>query len=174
MLCGNLSSPRLLMSHALGASLSSSLLCCPLPPRRACCCWSSSRPRELGAYLSSSLLHCSLQGALLLVLFQTSHTLEHLLTHRAQGNLAELYDTIPTSAVLVQVGGPGGAPELGSARQVVAGEVAVGNHMLVKPGEQVGYKLRSSLPEMAVLLCWAHRYSAVSALFWCSWRLGAC
>ncbi|GAB4823392.1 hypothetical protein N2152v2_010438 [Parachlorella kessleri] len=79
----------------------------------------------------------AIEGALLLVLFQTSHTLEHLLTHRAQGNLAELYDTIPTSAVLVQVGGPGGAPELGSARQVTAGEVAVGNHMLVKPGEQV-------------------------------------
>lgn len=44
-----------------------------------------------------------LQGALLLVLFQTSHTLEHLLTHKAQGNLQALYDTIPTSAVVVKV-----------------------------------------------------------------------
>ena len=59
-----------------------------------------------------------LQGALLLVLFQTSHALEHLLTHKAQGNLTALYDTIPTSAVLVEVGG--GQRALGGAACMLA------------------------------------------------------
>lgn len=77
-----------------------------------------------------------LQGALLLVLFQTSHVVEHLLTDRAQGNLAALYDAMPKEAVLVGMG-PDGRPDLASARRVLAADVAVGDCMLVKPGEQV-------------------------------------
>lgn len=54
----------------------------------------------------------------------------------SQGNLAALYDSMPKAAVLVQLG-PDGGPDLGSARRVLASEVAVGQLMLVKPGEQV-------------------------------------
>lgn len=54
----------------------------------------------------------------------------------AQGNLTALYDTIPKAAVLVEVG-PDGSPDLGTARRVLAADVAVGDCMLVKPGEQV-------------------------------------
>ncbi|KAL4459085.1 hypothetical protein ABPG75_013950 [Micractinium tetrahymenae] len=78
----------------------------------------------------------ALEGALLLVLFQTSHVVEHLLTDKAQGNLAALYDSMPKAAVLVSLTA-GGEPDLGSARRVLAAEVAVGDLMLVKPGEQV-------------------------------------
>ena len=81
------------------------------------------------------------------MLFQTSHVVEHLLTDRAQGNLAALYDTIPKTAVLVDppAGGNGNGsgsagPDMGSARRVRAAEVAVGDCMLVKPGEQVGHR----------------------------------
>lgn len=76
------------------------------------------------------------QGALLLVLFQTSHVVEHRLTERAQGNLAALYDTMPKAAVLVQLA-PGGGPDLATAQRVRAADVPVGACMLVKPGEQV-------------------------------------
>ncbi|KAL4859036.1 putative cadmium/zinc-transporting ATPase HMA1 [Chlorella vulgaris] len=78
----------------------------------------------------------ALEGALLLVLFQSSHALEHLLTERAQGNLAALYDAIPKEAVLVSVDGDG-SPDLASAHSVLAADVEVGAHLLVKPGEQV-------------------------------------
>eukprot|EP00887_Chlorella_sp_A99_P006718 scaffold3.g6718.t1 len=78
----------------------------------------------------------ALEGALLLVLFQTSHALEHLLTHKAQGNLAALYEAVPSAATLVRLG-PDGGPDMTSAARVLASEVAVGSLMLVKPGEQV-------------------------------------
>lgn len=60
-------------------------------------------------------------------------------THRcAQGNLAALYDTMPKAATLVEMRGDGEGPDLGSARRVLAADVAVGALMLVKPGQQVG------------------------------------
>lgn len=77
-----------------------------------------------------------LQGALLLVLFQTSHALEHLLTAKAQGNLAALYDAMPKEATLVATAGDG-SPDLTTARRVRAADVDAGDCMLVKPGEQV-------------------------------------
>jgi hypothetical protein len=77
-----------------------------------------------------------LQGALLLVLFQTSHSLEHLLTAKAQGNLAALYDAMPKEATLVATAADG-SPDVTTARRVLAADVAVGDCMLVKPGEQV-------------------------------------
>lgn len=88
------------------------------------------------AVLGTLVTGHALEGALLLVLFQTSHVVEHLLTDRAQGNLAALYDAMPKEAVLVGMG-PDGRPDLASARRVLAADVAVGDCMLVKPGEQV-------------------------------------
>jgi hypothetical protein len=89
-----------------------------------------------------------LQGALLLVLFQSSHALEHLLTERAQGNLAALYDAIPKEAVLVTVDGDG-SPDLASAHSVLAADVEVGAHLLVKPGEQVRSRMDGNLRRVA-------------------------
>jgi heavy metal translocating P-type ATPase len=77
-----------------------------------------------------------LEGALLLVLFQTSHALEHLLTAKAQGNLQALYDAVPDHATIVQVDAEG-APQIDTARQVLAKQVVLGDVMLVKPGTQV-------------------------------------
>ncbi len=42
---------------------------------------------------------------------------------------------MPKAAVLVSLT-PGGEPDLGSARRVLAADVAAGDLMLVKPGEQ--------------------------------------
>jgi heavy metal translocating P-type ATPase len=77
-----------------------------------------------------------LEGALLLVLFQTSHAVEHLLTAKAQGNLQALYDAIPDHADIVQLDAVG-APLIESAQRVIATQVALGDIMLVKPGTQV-------------------------------------
>jgi cation-transporting P-type ATPase J len=77
------------------------------------------------------------QGALLLVLFQVSHTVEHRLTHRAQGSLQTLFDSIPESATLVELGADS-EPDMDRQRQVKAADVRLGQTMLVKPGEQVG------------------------------------
>lgn len=77
-----------------------------------------------------------LEGALLLVLFQTSHVVEHLLTDKAQGNLQALYDAVPDTAALVDLDSQG-APLMGSLRHVSASEVGVDDCMWVKPGEQV-------------------------------------
>ena len=77
-----------------------------------------------------------MQGALLLVLFHVSHTVEHRLTDRAMGNLSALFDSIPQKAVLVQLDA-GGSPNLLAAREVPARDVAVGALTLVRPGQQV-------------------------------------
>ena len=77
-----------------------------------------------------------LQGALLLVLFQVSHTVEHVLTERARGNLRSLFDRIPDRAVVVQLDDQG-SPAIAGAQEVPAAQVAVGSNMLVRPGQQV-------------------------------------
>jgi len=77
-----------------------------------------------------------LEGALLLVLFQTSHAVEHLLTAKATGNLQALYDAIPDHADVVELDAEG-VPLIESAQRVKATQVALGDIMLVKPGTQV-------------------------------------
>ena len=77
-----------------------------------------------------------LEGALLLVLFQTSHSVEHLLTAQAQGNLQALYDVVPEHADIVKLG-PDGAPNMATVKHLLAEEVSVGEIMLVKPGGQI-------------------------------------
>lgn len=52
--------------------------------------------------LSHIYMH-ALQGALLLVLFNVSHAVEHLLTDKAQGSLASLLEKAPQTATLLQV-----------------------------------------------------------------------
>lgn len=96
-------------------------------PRRRHCRHAPSQT-EIGA--------ASAQGALLLVLFQVSHTVEHQLTDRATGSLQTLFDSIPDSATLVELGATG-EPDMDQQRQVQAADVQLEQTMLVKPGEQV-------------------------------------
>lgn len=76
------------------------------------------------------------QGALLLVLFNVSHTIEHVLTDKARDSLTTLLDQIPQQAALVSLN-HFGAPNLTETKVASTMEIAVGSTVLVKPGEQV-------------------------------------
>lgn len=77
-----------------------------------------------------------LEGALLLILFQGSHAVEHLLTDRAQGSLEALYDAVPETALVTQLL-PGGSPDIGSVEEKDTNSVKVDEIVLVKPGWQI-------------------------------------
>eukprot|EP00889_Picochlorum_renovo_P000499 jgi/Picre1/27529/NNA_000496.t1 len=77
-----------------------------------------------------------LEGALLLVLFQTSHAVEHMLTDKARGSLKALFESVPDHADLILLNS-NGDPDMSSLRHVRARDVAVGEVLLVKPGCQV-------------------------------------
>lgn len=77
-----------------------------------------------------------LEGALLLVLFQTSHAVEHMLTDKARGSLKALFESVPDHADLIRLNSDGD-PDMSSLRHVRASDVAVGEILLVKPGCQV-------------------------------------
>ena len=79
---------------------------------------------------------CSLQGALLMVLFQVSHTVEHRLTERASGNLWSLMGSMPQGAHKLEVDQEG-RPDLSSLHMVPASNMLPGQFLLVRPGEQV-------------------------------------
>lgn len=78
------------------------------------------------------------QGALLLVLFEGSHVLEHKLTGEAQGNLQALFDATPEHATLVGLN-QDNSPDMTKLQKAKARDVAVGSHMLIRPGEQVSW-----------------------------------
>lgn len=112
------------------------------------------------------------QGALLLVLFQVSHTVEHQLTDRAQGSLETLFDSIPESATLVELD-KAGEPDMDRQRQVKAADVRIGQTMLVKPGEQVGVVLHNlalchlpELPEYELAIKGRRLPCALAKRFW--------
>ena len=76
------------------------------------------------------------QGALLLVLFEGSHVLEHKLTEEAQGNLQALFDATPEHATLVELN-QDSSPDMTKLQKAKARDVTVGSNMLIRPGEQV-------------------------------------
>lgn len=76
------------------------------------------------------------QGALLMVLFEGSHVLEHKLTGEAQGNLQALFDATPEHATLVELNSDN-SPDMTTLQNAKARDVAVGSNMLIRPGEQV-------------------------------------
>lgn len=78
----------------------------------------------------------TIEGALLLVLFQVAHSVEHKLTERATGDLKSLFDSVPDSATLIDLTSDG-SPDMDSQQVMKAADVDIGAHMLVKPGEQV-------------------------------------
>ena len=99
--------------------------------------------QELGAVRKTRTMptpgRCCWQGALLLVLFQVSHTVEHKLTERATGDLRALFEGIPEAATLVTLDAAG-EPDMGTQAPHRAVTVPVGATMLVKPGETVRSK----------------------------------
>lgn len=78
-----------------------------------------------------------MQGALLLLLFQISHFLEEKFTARASGSLSRLFAAVPSKATLVQMNEADASPQMATAQPVRASTVAIGQYVLVKPGEQV-------------------------------------
>lgn len=76
------------------------------------------------------------QGALLMVLFQVSHTVEHRLTQRASGSLVSLLDRMPQGAHKLEVHDDG-QPDMSSLHMVPASDMQPGQFLLVRPGEQV-------------------------------------
>ncbi|KAK9862975.1 hypothetical protein WJX84_001614 [Apatococcus fuscideae] len=78
----------------------------------------------------------ALEGALLMVLFQVSHTVEHRLTERASGNLWSLMGSMPQGAHKLEVDQEG-RPDLSSLHMVPASNMLPGQFLLVRPGEQV-------------------------------------
>ena len=94
------------------------------------------RPLCMKCHAKHPLTALYVQGALLLGLFNISHVVETSLSRRAQGDLASLYDQIPSTAVVVDLL-PSGAPDMSTAATQPASEVLVGAHMLVRPGQQV-------------------------------------
>lgn len=89
------------------------------------------------AAIGTTMTGYPLEGALLLVLFQTSHSLEHALTAKARGNLKALDQAIPHHAELVTLSKESGQPEMHSTRSVPVKEVEIGQLVAVKPGTQV-------------------------------------
>ncbi|KAF5829456.1 E1-E2 ATPase-domain-containing protein [Dunaliella salina] len=77
------------------------------------------------------------EGALLLLLFQLSHTLEEHFTSRARGNLARLFASVPDKAHVVEVDPTEAQPLFHTQQQCLAGAVGVGQHVLVNSGENV-------------------------------------
>lgn len=63
--------------------------------------------------------------------------LEDKLTEKAAGSLDRLFASVPTTATAVALDPASGAPLTASAQRVQARDVAPGQHVLVKPGEQV-------------------------------------
>lgn len=63
--------------------------------------------------------------------------MEDKLTEKAQGSLERLFSTVPTQATLVQLDASTGAPLTSSSAVVTASSVTPGQHVMVKPGEQV-------------------------------------
>ena len=61
----------------------------------------------------------------------------HLLTDKAQGNLASLLEKAPQTATILQATAEG-QPDFSQTDTVRAVDVHVGSLMLVRPGEQVG------------------------------------
>ncbi|MGW6491913.1 HAD-IC family P-type ATPase, partial [Streptomyces sp. NPDC055056] len=71
-----------------------------------------------------------MDGALLIVIFATSGALEALATARTQDAVRGLLDLAPTTATRLAEGG--------SEETVATGDLAVGDIVLVRPGERVG------------------------------------
>ncbi|MFI9461685.1 heavy metal translocating P-type ATPase [Streptomyces xiamenensis] len=83
------------------------------------------------AALGAAAIGQVLDGALLIVIFATSGALEAIATHRTAESVRSLLDLAPATATRLL---PGGAGE----ETVPADTLAIGDTVLVRPGERVG------------------------------------
>ena len=81
------------------------------------------------AALAAAAIGQVFDGALLIVIFATSGALEAAMTQRTAASVRALLDVAPERAVLLDPGG--------TERDVSAGQLAVGDVVLVRPGERV-------------------------------------
>ncbi|MFD8963821.1 heavy metal translocating P-type ATPase [Streptomyces sp. NPDC059568] len=81
-----------------------------------------------------------MDGALLIVIFATSGALEALATARTADSVRGLLDLAPATATRLSAdGGDGGGADSDGAEETVATEdLAVGDTILIRPGERVG------------------------------------
>ncbi|MFF2349768.1 heavy metal translocating P-type ATPase [Kitasatospora sp. NPDC058115] len=88
------------------------------------------------AALGAAAIGQPLDGALLIVIFATSGALEALATARTADSVRGLLDLAPATATRLRVGGAG---ETGETEETVpTAELAVGDTVLVRPGERIG------------------------------------
>jgi len=86
------------------------------------------------AAVAAAAIGQRLDGALLVVIFASSGALEAMMTARTRASINALLDLAPeTATVLMSGAGDGGAAE----RVVPASELAVGDEVLVRPGERI-------------------------------------
>lgn len=88
------------------------------------------------AVVGTLVLGLPTEGAILLLLFQISHALEHRFTAAARANLARLLDSAPTTARVLGTL-PSGEADWQRQTDVDANTVAIGCLVAVKPGEMV-------------------------------------
>lgn len=81
------------------------------------------------AALGAAAMGQIFDGALLIVIFATSGALEAFATRRTADAVRGLTDLAPEQATVV--------PDEGAERQIAAVDLAVGDRMLVRPGERV-------------------------------------
>ncbi|MFF7450359.1 MULTISPECIES: heavy metal translocating P-type ATPase [unclassified Streptomyces] len=95
------------------------------------------------AALGAAAIGQVLDGGLLIVIFATSGALEALATARTADSVRGLLDLAPTTATRVPGdGGPGGTgaddDSVGAEETVPTAELAVGDVLLIRPGERIG------------------------------------
>ncbi|MEV7086954.1 heavy metal translocating P-type ATPase [Streptomyces sp. NPDC093085] len=97
------------------------------------------------AALGAAAIGQVLDGALLIVIFATSGALEAVATARTADSVRGLLDLAPPTATRLRNGSAGEAGETGAAGEAVeaeetvaTGELAVGDLLLIRPGERVG------------------------------------
>ncbi|WP_461296500.1 heavy metal translocating P-type ATPase [Streptomyces harbinensis] len=83
------------------------------------------------AALGAAAIGQVLDGALLIVIFATSGALEAIATHRTAESVRGLLDLAPATATRLRPGGDG-------EETVPADRLAIGDTLLVRPGERIG------------------------------------
>ena len=89
------------------------------------------------AVFGTVVIGCPLEGALLLLLFETAYIIEVRLTKAAKGNLALLLEGAPKMAVVVEVSEADKSPNYDTERTTRVEEVQPGKYIVVKAGEIV-------------------------------------
>eukprot|EP00850_Spirogloea_muscicola_P014493 SM000104S09363 [mRNA] locus=s104:324637:335005:+ [translate_table: standard] len=89
------------------------------------------------AAVASACMGNALEGGLLLAMFSISHSAEDIITERALGDVSNLKENNPETALLLESYSPTLSPERMSYKEVPVQKVAIGSFVLVKVGETV-------------------------------------